>query len=372
MKETLLVIALLAAVARAAEPQHVVVASEQGSFLAWPANGGLWTWDDGREAVVAFVSGPYTEQKGHNIGKQQTNLSARTLDGGLTWHMEHPQNFAQAKSKYGELKSPINFANPNFAMRCIATGYDIAGDSRGGFQFSMDRGKSWQGPFRFGGLDGSAALKKWEVTCRTDYVVNGPAEAFLMMSARTPGKGATDRTFWASTKDGGLHFEFGGWVVGMADPSRAVMPSTVRLSASQLVTAIRRRGSIKNPCWVDAYGSSDNGATWTFLSRVGETGGGNGNPPALTRLRDGRLCCAYGDRSRKQMRASISSDSGATWGAPIVVRYHFRADKYGDADFCYPRQFQRADGRIVTIYYWSQANAPESCIAGTIWDPPAK
>lgn len=211
-----------------------------------------------------------------------------------------------------------------------------------------------------------------EATCRADYIVNGPAEALLMMSARPAGKGAADRTFWARTKDGGLHFEFGGWVAAMDDPSRAVMPSTVRLSASQLVTANRRRGSIKNPCWVDVYGSSDNGATWKPLGRIAETGGGNGNPPALTRLRDGRLCCAYGDHTRKQMLASISSDGGATWGAPVVVPNHFRTDKFGDADFGYPRQFQRTDGRIVTIYYRSQANAPEPCIAATIWEPPAR
>jgi hypothetical protein len=105
-------------------------------FFAWPANGGLWTWDDGREAVVAFVSGPYIEQHGHNIGKEQTNRCARSLDGGLTWQVENPQNFAQAGAKYEELKRAVNFADPNFAMRCIATGYDMAGDSRGGFEFS--------------------------------------------------------------------------------------------------------------------------------------------------------------------------------------------------------------------------------------------
>ena len=55
--------------------------------------------------------------------------------------------------------------------------------------------------------------------------------------------------------------------------------------------------------WIDAYRSTDDGASWSFLSRVGETGGWNGNPPALARLRDGRLCCAYGNRSRRQMLA---------------------------------------------------------------------
>ncbi len=36
---------------------------------------------------------------------------------------------------------------------------------------------------------------------------------------------------------------------------------------------------------------------WSFRSRVGKTEDGNrlnGNPPAMVRLADGRLCCAYG------------------------------------------------------------------------------
>lgn len=368
----MLVLSLAGSVAAGTEPQHVLVAREAGRFFAWPSNGGLWTWDGGGEAVVAFVSGPHGGQHGHNLGKPQTNLSARTRDGGLTWTVEQPRNFAQSGAKYGKLERAPHFADPEFALRCMATGYDMAGDSRGGFQYSLDRGRSWEGPFRFGGLNGAAELKNWDITSRTDYLVNGAAEAFFMMSARPAGEGGADRTFWARTLDGGLHFEFGGWVVGRADPFRAVMPSTVRLSATRLVTAIRRRGNIKDPCWVDAYGSSDNGQNWSFLVRIDETGGGNGNPPALTRLADGRLCCAYGDRSHQEMFAKLSADGGETWGKPVVIRDQYRPDPYGDADFGYPRQFQRADGRIVTIYYWYQPDAPEPCIAATIWDPPAR
>ncbi len=371
MKYLPVIMAALAAAAQGAELQHVVVAREAGTFMGWPANGGLWTWDGGREAVVAFIAGAFEEQKGHNIGKQHTNVVARSLDGGLTWKLERPQNFTQPGMPFGILKDAVNFADPNFALRCTATGYHGAEDARGGFLFSYDRGGSWQGPFRFAGLERCAELKGWDVTCRTDYLVHGPDAAFLLMSARPAGKGGTDRTFWARTKDGGRHFEFGGWVVGKGDPFRAVMPSSVRLSPTQLVSALRRRDTGNVPCWVDAYGSGDNGATWKFLARIGETGGGNGNPPALTRLADGRLCCAFGNRSTQQMLASISADGGATWGAPIVIRDRYRADKFGDADFGYPRQFQRPDGRLVTLYYWSQPDAPEACIAATLWEAPA-
>jgi hypothetical protein len=40
-----------------------------------------------------------------------------------------------------------------------------------------------------------------------------------------------------------------------------------------------------------------------------------------------------------------------------------------DADLGYPRMAQRADGRMVTTYYWATRAMPEQHIAATIWDP---
>ena len=34
-----------------------------------------------------------------------------------------------------------------------------------------------------------------------------------------------------------------------------------------------------------------------------------------------------------------------------------------------PRMVERADGRIVTMYYWASPGLPEQQIAATIWDP---
>ena len=40
-----------------------------------------------------------------------------------------------------------------------------------------------------------------------------------------------------------------------------------------------------------------NGETWNLLGKVRDTGPWNGNPPALTELADGRLCCVFGERA---------------------------------------------------------------------------
>jgi hypothetical protein len=352
-----------------AETRHSVVYYRKGEFAAWPANGGLWTWDGGQEVLVGFCVGRFKEQPGHNILPPYSNILARSRDGGQTWRPERPAGYAQPGTKFAVLKEPVNFAHRDFAMRCIANGYHGAEDAEGGFLFSYDRGRSWSEPFRFNGLIRERDLRGWEITCRTDYVTDSPTDALLLLSARPRDRSGADRVFWARLQQGGRQAVFGGWVVGKDDPYRAVMPSTVRVSATRLISAIRRRVQDVERCWVDAYVSNDDGRTWKFLSKVGDTGAGNGNPPALTRLHDARLACAYGNRNRKQMLIRLSDDEGATWGEEVVLRGGFQADKFGDADFGYPRLFQRADRRVVCVYYWSAEAGPEACIAATTWRP---
>ena len=225
----------------------------------------------------------------------------------------------------------------------------------------------WQGPFRFTGLMEDANLKDMDCTTRTGYLVTGKDSCLIFMSARLKQNGGgRDKTFVAETTDGGKTFHFVSWVVPLSDPHRAVMPAVARLKDGTIVAALRRRipGDDKTPCWVDAYGSKDNGRTWTFLSRVGETGTGNGNPPALVALKDGRLACAYGDRSRVKLFARLSADGGKTWGEEIVLRDDFQPDKFGDMDFGYPRLVQNAKGELVALYYWATKEHPAAAHRG--------
>jgi hypothetical protein len=120
--------------------------------------------------------------------------------------------------------------------------------------------------------------------------------------------------------------------------------------------------------WIDAYGSSDDGQSWSYLGRVGEAGGWNGNPPALVRLQDGRLCCAYGNRARRQIVARFSPDEGRSWGAEAVLRDDFDSVD-GEPDLGYPRLVQRADGCLVVVYYWATRAHPRQHIAATLWNP---
>jgi hypothetical protein len=93
---------------------------------------------------------------------------------------------------------------------------------------------------------------------------------------------------------------------------------------------------------------------------------GEGNPPMLNRLQDGRLCLTYGFRAYPySIRARLSADQGATWGPEILLRTDGT-----DRDIGYVRTVQRPDGRLVTTYYIStEAMGPERYIGATLWHP---
>ena len=358
--------------------EHHVVASQTGMFYGWPANNGVWTWDGGREILVGFSQGKFDERSGHNTFGQAEpaegidSLLARSRDGGRTWTIEDPAHFVGDGGTPVPAPDGITFDQPGFALRAEGIGYHGSDAPQGRFFLSTDRGHTWEGPFRFTGLMDDPNLKEMDCTTRTGYLVTGKNSCLIFMSARLKQNGGgRDKTFVAETTDGGKTFHFVSWVVPLSDPHRAVMPAVARLKDGTIVAALRRRipGDDKTPCWVDAYGSKDNGRTWTFLSRVGETGTGNGNPPALVALKDGRLACAYGDRSRVKLFARLSADGGKIWGEEIVVREDFQPDKFGDKDFGYPRLVQNNRGELVALYYWATKELPQQHIAATIWKP---
>ena len=144
------------------------------------------------------------------------------------------------------------------------------------------------------------------------------------------------------------------------------MSSTVRLSKNELITTTRRRegkGETKHR-WIDTWKSNDNGNSWKFLNNAVQDVG-EGNPPQLLKLKDGRLCVVYGDRKAPfQMCAKFSSDKGKTWSEPFVM-----LEKSGGRDMGYPRSVQRPDGKIVSTYYSYPTDSPYRQITATIWNP---
>ncbi len=364
MRKSLVLVAAAVALLRA-EPltvKHVVVYHEAGRFAGWPANHGAWSWGD--EILVGFEAGQFRKtDQGHAIDYSQPaeHVLARSLDGGESWSVERPEGLRPPPGeKIAGVPTPeggrpltdcpggIDFSHPNFALTARMTSIH---DGQSRFYYSMDRGRSWQGPFRLPnfGQPGTAA--------RTDYLVNGKHDLTMFLTA-AKSNGREGRVICVRTRDGGKTWNFESFVTPEPEGNEyAIMPSSIRLGRDTILTAVRYRK------FIDAYRSSDNGKTWAYAGRPApETGG---NPPSMISLRDGRLALTYGYRLKPYgLHARLSADNGKTWGEELVLR-----QDGGSWDLGYPRTVQRRDGKLVTIYYFNTGANSERFIGATIWDP---
>jgi hypothetical protein len=336
---------------KASTIKHGIVYKEDGRFAGWPANNGIWSW--GNEIVVGFTLGYFKIKTGHAIDPDKPKVTrfARSLDGGESWSIETP-NFLDENGKEREaIECPGNFdfTHPDFAMRL----------KMGRFYISMDRCKTWQGPFKLPDFDQRTNL------ARTDYIINGKHELMAFMAAAKD-DGREGWPFCARTQDGARTWEFVSWIGPQpADGGYAIMPTTVRTSDTGLLTMIRRKGITgeERHYWIEAFTSQDNGQSWQFLNKPVETN--EGNPGHMIRLQDGHLLLTYGHRAAPfGIRAKLSSDEGQNWSEEIILR-----DDGGNWDLGYPRTVQRPDGKVVVAYYFNEHENTERYIAYTIWDP---
>ncbi len=355
---------------RPEDVKHVKVYSKKGRFGGWPANHGIWIW--GNEILVGFSEGWYKDlgPDRHHIDREKPELHwlARSKDGGESWEITDPGKRGYLVPQGGFLHGVaredvapkeatqcpggIDFTHPDFAMTARTTNIN---DGISRFYYSYDRGDTWQGPHLLPdfGAPGTAA--------RTDYIVNGQHDCMLFL---TVAKANSDegRVYCVRTRDGGKSWSLEG-KIGPEPAGFAIMPATVRLGEQGLYTILRRREGAKR--WQSAWRSADDGKTWTYVNDP-VPDAGEGNPAALVKMTDGRLCMVYGYRAAPfSMRAKISDDNGETWSEDIVLR-----DDGANRDIGYPRLVQRPDGKLVALYYISEATTgPERYIAATIFDP---
>ena len=70
--------------------QHFTVHAEKGRCIGWPANGGIWNWDD--EILVMYDHGEFKDKPigSHDINDDKPIVidQSSSLDGGLSWAHE--------------------------------------------------------------------------------------------------------------------------------------------------------------------------------------------------------------------------------------------------------------------------------------------
>jgi hypothetical protein len=365
------------------EIKHVAVYYEPGRFGGWPANHGIWAWEN--EILVGFGKGYYKNLglERHNIDRErpEEHLFARSLDGGETWSIEEPAKdgimIARGKALHGiepepeklkpiaPLQEQMDFSNPNFVLKfwmlSSASGPSI-------FYYSNDKGHSWNGPFSLA-VDGLTTI-----AARVDYIIEDKNSCLAFFTAAKT-DGNEGRVFSARTDNGGLSWQFVAWVGEELENGFRIMPSTMRTLGKELLLTSRVREQQNNETelnstkkqknrFIDSWLSNDNGSSWELLGRPVDDLG-EGNPPCLIKLKDGRLCLTYGFRAAPfSICAKISEDRGRTWSKPIIIR-----NDGAGRDIGYVRSVQRPDGKVVTVYYFQDNQKPERYIAASIWDP---
>jgi hypothetical protein len=362
--------------------KQVIVYREPGRYAGWPANYGIWAWSN--EIVAGFTLG-YVNPAGGFHARDVTRpfmpMQARSPNGGETWQVqptpcrtpgnrgmsadEHVQPGLRVGAATAEVNAPVphpgglDFTGPDFALMCARSG--LGAGTTAWFYTSLDRCRSWQGPYSL------PMFGQPGVEARTDYLVLGPSECLLFLTA-TKSNGKEGRVFCAHVTGGGKEIAFRSWI-GPEPDGFAIMPASVRLPGGRILVAQRCKeggtGFADVRHWIDLYSSDDLGLSWQYLTRpVPDTGSG-GNPPTLTLLDDGRLCLIYGYRKPPfGMRARLSSDGGQTWSEPVVLR-----DGAGNHDLGYPRTILRPDGVIVTVYYFNDDPGGDRYIEATLWKP---
>ncbi len=349
-------------VVRPRRAEHVVIYRDDRQFAAWPFNVGVWKYR-GDEIVVGYArrrceyAEPWQVNHGYAPPEGGGGLYlARSTDGGVTWkerRFTETIDLAQ-RAQAGRLaapQAPLDLRHPDLAIF-------HSGDA---VILSLDRARSFPHGVRlpYAGHE--------KVMGRPDYVIR-PDGACVLFSTVSTTTGVEGRPVCYISRNGGQSWEFFSYMSEEPRQHMVIMPSGVWLDSGRMIAAVRvqmQRHAFS--FWSLVYASDDGGRTWGLLSRVNDLGA----PCHLLLLDDGRVAATYGYRSRPfGIRARLSEDGGATWGAEIVLR-----DDGKSWDLGYPKTVQLDGGDLFTAYYFNAAEDPVSVdggvrhIAGTRWTP---
>lgn len=366
--------------AAAPDAEHVIAYYDAAAFAAWPFSHGMWIFPQD-EVLIGFSRGASAYDAPREVGHKVVNaergeyVTLRSTDGGRTWPREtlaslgthHSLEAALLAATAAEApETAPDWQSPDFCMTAGFAQPPEAAPHVGYVQYSRDRGRRWEGPFRLPSFGFT-----W-LQVKPTYVVRSDGVVLLFVTVkRENAKAFQDTRFVAvlASPNGGLTWHYLSSILATAPDAHFVnryYASPVLLPDGRILAALRCQIDGRN-AWPELYESRDGGQTWRFVSRVSDWGG----PTALTLLRDGRLLAVYGYRVPAYgIRARLSADGGRTWQPELILR-----DDGGSYDLGYPRVVQRSDGKVLAAYYFNRTGDSVRCdggvrhIAATIFTP---
>ncbi len=335
--------------------KHITVAFDEPSFFGWPANHGIWKFDDellvGFEKGIHHYNGPDVHALDRTIPTIRMFARFRPETGWVHEFPEIPAIDYENKTRLPDV--PADLLSPESGLYLMPSGWD--GNVFTQLMVTNNKGKSWQGPFYIPdfGLVGVAA--------RTDYIVCDGY--FLLAMTGVKADGLEGNTFAAKLTFDGKWEKLGMMGEDPPEGDFRIMPAIARLPDGSLL-GIGRYASENEPGFtqLDVYLSNDEGKTWDYETKLTYVGNdmSGGSPPALCTLPDGTILLAFFRRQSPHGLFITTTRDGKNWSEPQALR----TDAV-NTDIGYPR-IAFFNNEVHILYYYNLGEEAPRFVADTV------
>ena len=335
--------------------KHITVAFDEPSFFGWPANHGIWKFDDellvGFEKGIHHYNGPDVHALDRTIPTIRMFARFRPETGWVHEFPEIPAIDYENKTRLPDV--PADLLTPESGLYLMPSGWD--GNVFTQLMVTNDKGKSWQGPFYIPdfGLVGVAA--------RTDYIVCDGY--FLLAMTGVKADGLEGNTFAAKLTFDGKWEKLGMMGEDPPEGDFRIMPAIARLPDGSLL-GIGRYASENEPGFtqLDVYLSNNEGRTWDYETKLTYVGNdmSGGSPPALCTLPDGTVLLAFFRRQSPHGLFITTTRDGKNWSEPQALR----TDAV-NTDIGYPR-IAFFNNEVHMLYYYNLGEEAPRFVADTV------
>lgn len=348
---------------------QTVIARDENAYIGCPFEGGFWSFDGGRDLLVAALRTPcrYDTRASVNPDRIRRGQAAwttwRSRNGGRSWKADAPLFTVAdavrctAAQETGPDAAPAPVSNPDVILAAFSIPF-FQNESPGLF-VSRDRGRSWTGPQ----VLSNVSIRLPNAYAQSSTCIRADGSMLFVLTTLYPDNRRRPCALLLDDLAGRRSLL--SYLPRHRDMDR-VFPSPATLPDGRIVVAVTEK-MCDSPGHTLLFGSEDDGRTWSLLGRANDIG----EPAHLLALRDGRLALTYGfPLPPYRLAARLSEDGGRSWSDEQILR-----EGGGSPDLGSARSIQRDDGDIVTVYQWNDAGETGAFyggrryLAAAVWRP---